>query len=209
MAPGSRREMFVRGRIAAHMPKLVSDSRFSTRSDGSARLRFAISYAVSNTKKRRHVRPDRAVIELTVDPATGAPVYRRIIEDEKLNRRITRHQYALKISKRQVRYLREMGLGSKSRSKRRKALEGVKIEIHHERDFKFVDGSYDWKQGLGFNAVTVPYARPATSRPSSSRLPTTPGTGSTSTRRHPVSRWPRGDPTKMSSVKSRAPRAAR
>lgn len=154
LRPGSRHQLFVNGHIAVPLPRMASDVKLAVQPNGSALLRFAATYVVTNTQKRNHVRPDRAVIDLTVGPGTGAPVYRSVTTDKKLNQRITKHSYELKIPKKQVKYLNRMGLNSKKKAKRQAALTGVKIEIHQERDFKVVDGKYDWKQGLGFNAAT-------------------------------------------------------
>lgn len=154
LSVGSQHQMFAGGRIAAPMPRLASDAKLTLNGKGPAKLNFKVRYAVSNTQNRKHVRADRAVIEVSVGPVTGASVYRHKMIDKKLNQRIITHSYSVKLPAKQVSFLNANGLKSKNRATRKKALEGVKVEVHQERDFKNVNGAYDWKQGLGFNAAT-------------------------------------------------------
>lgn len=151
---GSRHELFVNGRIGAPMPRLTSDVQVRTKRNGTARVVFAVTYSVSNTSNRKGVLADQAVINLSVGPANGAPVYRLATTDGKLNRCVATRSYSLTIPRSQVRYLKAAGLKSGKSAVRRTALQGVKLEVHQRRDFKYVNGTYDWKQGLGFDGTT-------------------------------------------------------
>lgn len=126
-------------------------------------IRVRAAYRVSNAVSKDGVKADRALVFAQVARSvlpTGAsvtkPVFRKILVDHKLGgptRCGAQRAYDVELSSKASRFLRNKGVFSGNSKKRNRALRLVSVTIEQDRDHKFVDGSYDWREGNAWSAA--------------------------------------------------------
>jgi len=161
--------------LALPLPRLASDVSVKPNADGSLAVTFSVAYAVANTHSAHGVRADDADIVVRVardllpnGPAPD-PVFTKEFVDNHLGQPQTTHSYTVTIPAGVVSFLRSKGLsfvksasGSttttvpSSSAESTDALRMVSVDIEQHRDFRHVDGSYDWTEGNFFTAASHP-----------------------------------------------------
>jgi hypothetical protein len=117
-------------------------------------------FRVTNWLGSKHARRDRALIFVTVatrllrnGPSPVGRVFDRAWVDHRLRHRHTNHSYRFVLSAKASRFLIGRGAFSPRRRLRRRALRLITIRIEQDRDFKHVDGRYDWREGAAFSPL--------------------------------------------------------
>ena len=218
----ARHFMTAKGALREPLPRLLATPRLSRAANGRLALTVRAGYRVSNWgagAKNSHGAPragakqgrgapragakrahrDRALVFVTVarrllgnGPSPLSRVDERVIVDRRLRHRHAKRRYRVLLSPRASRFLLKRGALSGKRAKRRRALALITIRIEQDRDFKRVDGRYDWREGVAFSpldrvaprepAAASPRPPAATTRAAPSASPTTPPPASTANR---------------------------
>jgi hypothetical protein len=153
------------GRLAMPMPRAAGLVAIKKARGGGATLRFGVSYVVSHTKTvRGRVARDRAEIRIKVarelfptGPNPDKLVYEKTILDKTgLRTRLATRKYAVRLPRAAYAFLVSQGISSPKETLRNRARRLVNIHVFQYRDYKRVDGKYDWIEGTTFSAVTLP-----------------------------------------------------
>ena len=162
--------------LALPLPRLASDVSVTPHANGSATATFGLTYAVANTSSGPHVRADDATIVVRVarqllpsGPSPAAPVFTKGFVDNHLDQATISHRYSVTIPAPAVSFLKSKGLafvqsktgGTTTTVPSRTpeatdALRLINIDVQQHRDFRHVDGSYDWTEGNFFTAASHP-----------------------------------------------------
>jgi beta-lactam-binding protein with PASTA domain len=183
LGPGSTHAILdAHDQLAMPIPRLASDFSVTHHADGSATVTFALTYAVANTRSSKRVRADDATITVRVarygsaaGPSPADPVFTKSFVDNHLNRRSTTHHYSVTIPAAAVSFLKSKGLAFKKSNTggttttapsttpaATKAMHLISVDVQQHRDFRRVDGSYDWTEGNFFTAASHPLATATT-----------------------------------------------
>lgn len=156
------------GDLAMPMPRLAEDVEVEANDDGSTQVTFGIQYAVAHTGEAEHgtqgsgseAKPDMGQVTVMVTehvapagPIRLRPTFRQVIEDRTLTEDATTGRYSVRIPPKITDYLHDQGMGSSDRSKHQDALRHIDIDVQHLRDWKVVDGTYDWVQGRAWTGA--------------------------------------------------------
>jgi hypothetical protein len=155
---------------------MAKDVTVTPNANGSATVSFGVTYGVSNTHSAPGVRGDQSTILLRVarqllpsGPAAYDPVFTKMIVDNHLDQAVTTHTYSVTLPASSVSFLKSQGLAFvKSKESTTTttvpsttptgiaALKLVSVDVEQHRDFKHVDGSFDWTEGNFFTAASHP-----------------------------------------------------
>jgi hypothetical protein len=182
LRPGSTRSFMTKsGALREPLPRLRATPRVVSRpGDGRLVLKVRARYRVTNWHGSKRVRRDRALLFVTVasrmlrnGPSPVGRVFSHTWVDHGLRHRHAGRSYKLVLSRKASRFLRERGVFSDQRRRRRRALRLITVRIEQDRDLKHVDGRYDWREGAAFSPddVVPPPARPGQAHASGSEHP--------------------------------------
>jgi beta-lactam-binding protein with PASTA domain len=170
------------GQLTMPLPRLASDVSVTHQASGSATVSFALTYGVANTRSSRRVRADDATVVVRVarqllpgGASPADPVFTKGFVDNHLNQASTTHRYSVTIPAVAVSFLKSKGLAfvksktgtttttvPSSTPAVTDALQLITVDVQQHRDFKRVDGSYDWTEGNSFTAASHPLATATT-----------------------------------------------
>lgn len=181
LRPGSQHTILTRaGALREPLPRILGQLKVVRSGHGRIAVKLGVRYRVSNWRGSRRARRDRALVLVTVarrrlhnGPDPSDPVFRDAWTDRRLRHRVERRDYDLKLDRRASRFLIGRGIFSSRRDRRRAALRLISVQVEQERDFKWVDGNYDWREGTAFSpADLIPGPlRPGEARASGSAHP--------------------------------------
>ena len=156
------------GDLAMPMPRLSEDVAVSDNDDGSLQVTFGIDYAVAHTGRARpgspdaDAKPDMAQVTVMVTehvapsgPIRLEPTFRQVVDDRELTDDTTTSRYSVRIPPKIRDDLHDQGLGSSDDDDRKAALRHIDIDVQQLRDWKVVDGTYDWVQGRAWTGADV------------------------------------------------------
>jgi len=174
-------EMFDEGgQMVLPLPALAGDIALTANDDGSSQLSFDIEYSVFHTGTVPTLedmleadgsasgaaatpKADMAVVHVGVYPvlAPGGPIrsrpaFEQVVTDRALTQDTTTSSYSFRIPPNATDFLRTQGLDSTDGPTRTQALRHVDIDVQQMRDFKVVDGRWDWQQGRAYTAADQP-----------------------------------------------------
>jgi hypothetical protein len=162
---GSTHSMLDHGRLALPLPAVRSIPTLRPEPGGSIHISAAVDYRAANWRGGRHVARDRTMVTITVARrviATGAvrsdPAFRRVIV-ARLHRRKVARRYGVLLPRRVSDLLRRRGVFARNLRRRASALRLVTLDVQQDRDFRHVDGSYDWREGSAYSAADALLAR--------------------------------------------------
>lgn len=166
LEPGSHNEMFTKdGALAMPLPRMASDVVIGEAENGQLPLTFSVAYAVSNTAGGAGVAADKAEVTVRVAPkmqSTGPEpdkqVFKEVAVDTQLDETNSTKTYSTKLSEKASTFLENAGLHSTDANVRTQALKLLNVGVQQFRDFKSVDGGYDWIEGTTFSAAAHPTA---------------------------------------------------
>lgn len=108
-------------------------------------------------------RPDLGIVTVRVSPVMGpggpirlSPMFEQTLVDTGLDQPTTTSQYTVRLDPATTAFLREQGLGSGDPAEEAAARRFIDIDIQQMRDFKVVDGRWDWQQGRAHTAADEP-----------------------------------------------------
>jgi len=160
LAAGSSHKLLVNGRLAMPMPRLGHDVNVTKQADGSTKVTFGFSYAVSNTTLTSRVKADEAIVNVSVarfmaptGPIHIQPEFSKTLFDHHLDHPSTARTYSVTLPAAVTAFLNANGLDSGVSSTRTAALRRITVDVQQVRDFRKVDGGYDWQQGGSWNAT--------------------------------------------------------
>src|SRR5690606_7943158 len=76
--------------------------------------------------------------------------------DDDLDAKELTRTYTVRIPPAQTAFLKSKGLGSGDPTQNAAALRHIDVAVQHIRDFKSVDGEWDWQQGRAWTAADQP-----------------------------------------------------
>jgi hypothetical protein len=181
LRPGSRRAILTKGGgLREPLPRLLRSPRILRAKDGRLAIDLRAGFRVSNWNGSVGARRDRAMVVLSVarrllrnGPSSVDRVFARAWTDHRLRHRHAARHYRFAFSRAASRFLRHHGVLSKKRAVRGRALRLISVRIEQDRDFKHVDGGYDWREGAAYSAADriVPPLRPDEAQASGSAHP--------------------------------------
>jgi hypothetical protein len=190
LRPGSRHSFLVgkHGRLALPLPLPLSPPKLTGDKRGVAHVLACVRYEVANWGAQRGTGPgrgavgrggsarvnaaarrDRALVTvivakrlLTTGPDPAKPLYRRTFVDTGgLNRQHVVRCYTFQLPKAISRFLISHGAFARAASRRRSGRRLLWIDVQQDRDFKYVDGRYDWREGTAVGAGDRTAPRPS------------------------------------------------
>jgi hypothetical protein len=91
---------------------------------------------------------------LPTGPLTSNPEFSKTLIDARLNQPTVTRNYSVTFPAATVAFLHSHGFDAKDAAIRTNALKLVGVDVEQMRDFRHVDGSYDWQQGGFWTAAT-------------------------------------------------------
>ncbi|HEX4219525.1 MAG TPA: LamG domain-containing protein [Acidimicrobiales bacterium] len=145
------------------MPALAHDPAITNNANGTATVRFSINYAVANAHSGPDVRADEAIIHFSVassllssGPSSLSPEFSKTFVDAQLNSPSVTHAYSAVFPPSVVQFLQSKGIASSNGATKTSAMRLVGIDVQQMRDYRHVDGSYDWQEGGFWTAADHP-----------------------------------------------------
>lgn len=157
--PGSQHQILNGKRLALPLPKVRSMPQVRRSADGRVRVAATVRYRVANGRGKKGVARDRAMVTLSVAKrlaATGAvrsdPSFRRAIV-HRFGRRAVARRYSVLLPHRVSRSLARRGAFDADPRRRARALRLITLDVQIDRDFRQVDGRFDWREGTAYSAA--------------------------------------------------------
>lgn len=154
-----------RGRLALPLPKTSALPKVTTTPSGRLRVSATMRYRAANWKGRGKTARDRVTVTVAVarhlfasGPDPRIRVFRKVISHRLSHRQVTR-RYSVLLPARTSRLLRRWGATSSHPRKRARALRRITFDVQQDRDFRRVDGRYDWREGDAWSAADALLAR--------------------------------------------------
>ncbi len=154
------------GNLAMPMPRLAHGFELTPNDDGSTDLSFGVALAVYNTTDEPSApgaKPDAAIIHTNIGdsmtslgPFRTQPSFSTVQMDDDLDAKELTRTYTVRIPPAQTAFLKSKGLGSGDPTQNAAALRHIDVAVQHIRDFKSVDGEWDWQQGRAWTAADQP-----------------------------------------------------
>jgi hypothetical protein len=147
-------------RLALPLPRPLATPTLTRDRQGRIHVVVKVRFAVANWAFRKGVAHDRALVAVivsrrlfTTGPDPSKPLYRRTFVDGRgLSRRLIDRSYEFVLPKSASRFLTSKGAFARG-GRRRAARKLLWIDVEQDRDFKRVDGRYDWREGTAFGAA--------------------------------------------------------
>ncbi len=163
LSPGSTHQLFAHGRPMMPMPRLGHNITVTKQANGTTKVSFGFDYAVANTQTAPHVKADEAIVNVSVaqymsptGPQHVLPEFSKTFVDRHLDHPSTQRTYSVTLPANVTQFLDTNGLNSSDSTTRTDALRRISIDVQQVRDYKKVDGSYDWQQGASWTAADDP-----------------------------------------------------
>jgi hypothetical protein len=161
LRPGSSHAfLFGKGkhkRLALPLPRPLAPPVLTRDSQGRVHVSVKVRFAVANWAFEKGIAHDRAMVSVVVSrrlfttgPDPSHPLYRHTFVDLKgLSRRLIDRSYEFVLPRSASRFLISKGAFAGG-GRRRAARRLLWIDVEQDRDFKRVDGRYDWREGTAF-----------------------------------------------------------
>jgi hypothetical protein len=166
-AAGSRHSLYrdrSSKRLALPVPT-VSRPTLVRLPGGKLRVVVVVRYLAANWTHRGRAAADRVMVTLQVarglhstGPDPASPVFRKAIVHTMRARHVTR-AYTFVLSAKIARRLASAGLLAASGARRARAAERVWVDVEQDRDYQYVDGGYDWREGSAATASSIGASR--------------------------------------------------
>lgn len=157
---GSIHKLFEHGRPTMPMPRLGRDITVTKQANGSTKVSFGFDYVVANTYTTAHVKADEAIVNVSVarymgptGPQNVDPEFSKTFVDYHLDHPSTERTYSVTLPATVTSFLDANGLSSSDSATRTDALRRITVDVQQVRDYKKVDGSYDWQEGASWTAA--------------------------------------------------------
>ena len=148
------------GALREPLPRLNRTIRVARAHNGTVKVVVHARYRTSNWRGAGRARRDRVLVFLTVGrrllgngPSRLGRVFERVQVDRRLRHRHANRRYVIRLNRQTSRFLVGRGAFSKRRQVRRRALRLITVRLEQDRDFKRVDGTYDWREGIAFSPL--------------------------------------------------------
>ena len=171
LRPGSSNAFLVgKGhQLALSIPLPLNVPQLTRDKHGLGHVAVCVRYQVANSSAQRGVARDRALVTvivsrrlLTTGPDPSKPLYRHTFVDMRgLSRQHIVRCYHFQLPRSMSRFLSSKGAFVRSTSRKRSARRLLWIDIQQDRDFKRVDGRYDWREGTAVGAGDLAPPRPS------------------------------------------------
>jgi hypothetical protein len=169
-APRSRHSLYQdrsSKRLALPVPTVSRPTLVRLR-DGKLRVVVVVRYVAANWTHRGRAEADRVMVTLLVarglhstGPDPASPIFRKAIVHT-LHARLARHVYTFVLPVKIARRLKSAGLFAAGGARRRaRAAQRVWVDVEQDRDYQYVDGGFDWREGSAATAISAPAHRPA------------------------------------------------
>jgi hypothetical protein len=160
---GKHHELALPVPLPLNVPNLTRDRH------GLGHVAMCVRYQAANWSTARGVARDRALVTAIVSrrtmstgPDPANPLYRHTLVDMAgLNRQHIVRCYHLQLPRSVSNFLSSKGAFVRSSSRRRSARHLLWIDVEQDRDFKKVDGRYDWREGTAVGAGDLAPPRPS------------------------------------------------
>ncbi len=157
---GSSHELLTkRQKLALPLPRPSSRPQVTVTPSGRLRVSTTMHYVAANWKGHGKAARDRVTVTIAVagrmlasGPYRGSEIFRKAIR-HKLVRRKTDRRYSVLLPARASRLLMKWGARSSNPRRRAQALRRVTVDVQVDRDFRRVDGHYDWREGGAWSAA--------------------------------------------------------
>jgi hypothetical protein len=157
---GSSHSMLAKHRrLAMPLPRTDALPRVTVTPSGRLRVSATMRYRAANWKGRGKAAPDRVTVVIAVagrmlasGPYRGSEVFRKAIRHRLSHQKVTR-RYTVLLPARASRLLIKWGALSSQPRRRAQALRRVTFDVQQDRDFRRVDGRYDWREGGAWSAA--------------------------------------------------------
>jgi len=167
LRPGSWHALTTGKRLALPLPTVTRAPTLVSTPRGGITVTAKVRYRAANWHGGKRVRRDRATVWLyvaqrllTTGPDPAGPAF-RTVRTGTLKRRDTTLTYTVKLPARVAAKLRRSGVFSRNAVRRDAARRLVWIDAEQDRDYKRVDGVYDWREGRAANGAEAPVSRRA------------------------------------------------
>jgi hypothetical protein len=154
------------GNLAMPMPRLAGAFELTPQDDGSTLVQFGVDLGVYNTTSDAvspAAKPDAAVVHVNVSetmtpagPLRLAPLWSDLQLDQNLDETQLTRSYSFRLPPATTQFLNSVGLDSADPTQHQQALQHIDVAVQHIRDFKVVDGDWDWQQGRAWTAADQP-----------------------------------------------------
>lgn len=154
------------GNLAMPMPRLADGFELTPQDDGSTLVKFGVELGVYNAKSEPvspGAKADAAVVHVNVNatmtpagPLRLAPVWSDVQFDQGLDATQLTRSYSVRLPPATTQFLNSKGLNSTDPTQHQQALQYIDVAVQHIRDFKVVDGKWDWQQGRAWTAADQP-----------------------------------------------------
>jgi hypothetical protein len=161
LKPGSNHAYLVgkgkHKRLALPLPRPFATPVLLRDAQGRIHVSVKVRFAVANWARGKGIAHDRAMVSVVVSrrlfttgPDPSNPLYRRTFVDLRgLSRRQIDRSYEFVLSRSASRFLVSKGAFAGG-GRRQAARRLLWIDVEQDRDFKRVDGRYDWREGTAF-----------------------------------------------------------
>jgi hypothetical protein len=162
-------------RLALPVP-VVSRPTLRRLPGGKLRVVVRVRTTAANWHRGGKASRDRVMVTLnvarglhTTGPDPASPIFRRAIVGKLAAQHVIR-VYSFTLPGKVARRLLSGGLFSARRARRGRAAARVWVDVEQDRDFQYVDGGYDWREGTAATAM-APGRRAPARRPPARRAP--------------------------------------
>ena len=160
---GRHHELALPVPLPLNVPNLIKDRH------GLGHVALCVRYQAANWSAEPGVARDRALVTvivsrrmMTTGPDPSNPLYRHTFVDMAgLNRQHIVRCYRFQLPRSISNFLISKGAFVRSSNRRRSARHLLWIDIEQDRDFKKVDGRYDWREGTAVGAGDLAPPRPS------------------------------------------------
>ena len=157
---GSAHSLMVgRHQLALPLPRTSALPKLTVTPSGRLRVSATMRYRAANWKGHGEAARDRVTVTIAVarkmlatGPYRGSEIFRKAIRHRLSHRRVKR-RYSVLLPTRASSLLIKWGALSSQPRRRAQALRRVTVDVQQDRDFRRVDGRYDWREGGAWSAA--------------------------------------------------------
>jgi hypothetical protein len=154
-----------RHQLALPLPHSAALPKVTVTPSGRLRVSATMRYRAANWKGHGKADRDRVTVTIAVarkmlasGPYRGSEVFRKAIRHRLLHPKVKRH-YSVLLPIKASRLLIKWGALSSHPHRRAQALRRVTVDVQQDRDFRRIDGRFDWREGGAWSAADGLLAR--------------------------------------------------
>jgi hypothetical protein len=152
-------------RLALPLPRTSALPKLTVTPSGRLRVSATLRYRAANWRGHGKAERDRVTVTFAVarrmlasGPYRGSEVFRKAIR-HRLQHREVKRRYSVLLPARASRLLIKWGALSSHPQRRAQALRRITVDVQQDRDYRRVDGRYDWREGGAWSAADALLAR--------------------------------------------------